>query len=218
VATDGARFGGIAPMNSGDGAGSLPPRNLTLPAGWVAEVVTYLEMLEPPPPRPAAEAGGMSIQRIQPDATGYRDRFRRVGEPWLWASRLRLGDDALMAILATPEVEIYDLRIGPDSIGLLELDFRQDGACELTFFGVVLEAIGIGAGRFLMNRAIERAWSRTPRIGRFWVHTCTNDHPDALAFYIRSGFVPYARGIECYPDPRIEGLLKREAAPQIPVI
>ena len=58
-----------------------------------------------------------------------------------------------------------------------------------------------------MNRAIERAWSRAPRIGRFWVHTCTNDHPDALAFYIRSGFVPYARGVECYPDPRLEGLL-----------
>ena len=93
--------------------------------------------------------------------------------------------------------------IGPDTVGLLELDFRQDGACELTFFGVVPEAIGIGAGRFLMNRAIERAWGRAPRIGRFWVHTCTNDHPDALAFYIRSGFVPYARGVECYPDPRI---------------
>jgi GNAT superfamily N-acetyltransferase len=108
--------------------------------------------------------------------------------------------------------------IGPDTIGLLELDFRQDGACELSFFGVVPQAIGIGAGRFLMNRAIERAWGRAPSIGRFWVHTCTNDHPDALAFYIRSGFVPYARGVECYPDPRIEGLLARKAAPQTPII
>jgi hypothetical protein len=69
-----------------------------------------------------------------------------------------------------------------------------------------------------MNRAIDRAWGRTPRISRFWVHTCTNDHPDALAFYIRSGFVPYARGIECYRDPRLEGLLPKQAAPQIPII
>ncbi len=205
-------------MNPGDGTGAPPPRHLMLPAGWVAEVVTYLEMLTPPPPRPEPEAGGMMVQRIQPDAAGFRERFRRVGEPWLWASRLRLHDDALTAILAAPAVEIYDLMIGPDTIGLLELDFRQDGACELTFFGVVPEAIGIGAGRFLMNRAIERAWSRSPRIGRFWVHTCTNDHPDALAFYIRSGFVPCARGVECYPDPRIEGLLARDAAPQIPMI
>jgi GNAT superfamily N-acetyltransferase len=189
-----------------------------LPAGWVAEVVTYLEMNAPPPPRPDPAAGGMALQRIRPDPAGFRERFRRVGEPWLWASRLRLDDGALTEILTADAVEIYDLMIGPDTVGLLELDFRQDGACELVFFGVVPEAIGIGAGRFLMNRAIERAWGRAPRIRRFWVHTCTNDHPDALAFYIRSGFVPYARGVECFPDPRLEGLLPRDAAPQIPVV
>ena len=205
-------------MSSGDGTGAPPPRHLMLPAGWVAEVVTYLEMLAPPAPRTEPAAGGMTIQRIQPGMADYRERFRRVGEPWLWASRLRLDDDALTAILTHPAIEIYDLMIGPDTIGLLELDFRQESACELSFFGVVPEAIGIGAGRFLMNRAIERAWSRVPRIDRFWVHTCTNDHPDALSFYLRSGFVPYARGVECYMDPRIEGLLAREAAPQVPVI
>lgn len=201
------------------GAEPLPPqRSQMLPTGWIAEVVTYLEMFAPPPPRPEPAAGGMTIQRIQPDAAGFRQRFRRVGEPWLWASRLRHDDTALAAILTAPAVEIYDLMIGPDTIGLLELDFRQEGACELAFFGVVPEAIGIGAGRYLMNRAIERAWSRTPRISRLWVHTCTNDHPEALAFYVRSGFAPYARGIECYPDPRIDGLLPREVAPQIPII
>ena len=205
-------------MNSGDGVGAPPPRHQMLPPGWIAEVVTYLEMRAPPPSRAEPASGGMAVQRIHPDAAGFRQRFRRVGEPWLWASRLRLDDGALTAILASEAVEIYDLMIGPDTIGLLELDFRQDRACELTYFGVVPEAVGIGAGRFLMNRAIERAWGRAPHIGRFWVHTCTNDHPDALAFYIRSGFVPYARGVECYPDPRLEGLLAPEAAPQIPVI
>lgn len=205
-------------MNSKDGATVPPPNLRMLPAGWIAEVVTYLEMREAPAQRPAPVAGGVAVQRVRPDPQGFRERFRRVGEPWLWASRLRLDDSALTAILATDAIEIYDLIIGPDTIGLLELDFRQDGACELSFFGVVPEAIGMGAGRFLMNRAIERAWSRSPRIDRFWVHTCTNDHPDALAFYIRSGFVPYARGVECYPDPRLEGLLTREAAPQIPII
>ena len=203
-------------MSSAEGA--APPRHWMLPAGWIAEVVTYLEMNEAPPPRSEPASGGMEIQRVCPDLSGFRERFRRVGEPWLWASRLRLDDGALTAILAADAVEIYDLMIGPDTIGLLELDFRQDGVCELTFFGVVPEAIGVGAGRFLMNHAIERAWGRAPRIGRFWVHTCSNDHPDALAFYIRSGFAPYARGVECYPDPRLEGILPREAAPHIPIL
>jgi GNAT superfamily N-acetyltransferase len=196
----------------------VPLRLQMLPAGWVAEVVTYLEMREPAPLRPDPAAGGMTLQRVRPDSAGFRKRFRRVGEPWLWASRLRLDDATLDALLASEEIEIYDLTIGPDTIGLLELDFRTPGACALAFFGVVPEAIGIGAGRFLMNRAIERAWGRAPRIQRFCVHTCTNDHPEALGFYIRSGFVPYARGVECYPDPRLNGLLPREAAPQIPIL
>lgn len=197
--------------------GAEPPRLQMLPAGWVAEVVTYLEMLAPPPPRPDT-AAGLSLKRMSADVAEFRRAFRLVGEPWLWASKLRRSDAELAAVLTSEAVETYTLLAGPDEIGLLQLDFRQPGACELAFFGVVPEAIGIGAGRFLMNRAIERAWSRAPGLDRFWVHTCTNDHPEALAFYVRSGFQPYARGVECYPDPRLEGLLPRAAAPQIPII
>ncbi|OJU21870.1 MAG: hypothetical protein BGN89_12510 [Alphaproteobacteria bacterium 64-6] len=201
-----------------DGAAQLPPqRSQMLPPGWIAEVVTYLEMLTPPPPRPDT-AGGLALRRMPADVAEYRRIFRLVGEPWLWASQLRRSDAELGAVLSSDAVETYTLYAGADGIGLLQLDFRSAGACELAFFGVVAEAIGIGAGRYLMNRAIERAWSRAPRISRFWVHTCTNDHPDALAFYVRSGFVPYARGIECYPDPRLEGLMPKQAAPQIPIV
>jgi GNAT superfamily N-acetyltransferase len=89
--------------------------------------------------------------------------------------------------------------------GLLELDFREAGTCELAFFGVTQAIQGSGAGRFLMNRAIEYAWRRP--ISRLWVHTCTLDHPDALAFYLRSGFRAYARRVELADDPRLTGLL-----------
>jgi GNAT superfamily N-acetyltransferase len=188
-----------------------------LPPGWVAEVVTYLEMRGPPPARPDT-AAGLALRRMTADIGAFRRVFRRVGEPWLWASKLRRSDADLGAVLASEAVETSMLLAGTDEIGLLQLDFRSAGACELAFFGVVTEAIGIGAGRFLMNRAIDRAWNRAPGIERFWVHTCTNDHPEALGFYVRSGFIPYARGIECYPDPRLEGLLPRQAAPQVPII
>jgi hypothetical protein len=50
------------------------------------------------------------------------------------------------------------------------------------------------------------------------VHTCTLDSPDALPFYIRSGFVPFARQVEVYADPRVAGVLPREAAPQVPLL
>jgi hypothetical protein len=32
------------------------------------------------------------------------------------------------------------------------------------------------------------------------------DHPNALGFYIRSGFVPFRRQIEVAPDPRLDGI------------
>jgi GNAT superfamily N-acetyltransferase len=185
-----------------------------LPPGKIAEAVTYLEMLAPPPRRDAP-AGGLALERFT-DLARYLALFRRVGEPWLWGSRLRMPAAEVGAILSSPEVETFALRSGGEDIGILELDFRQPGECELAYFGLVPEAIGTGAGRFLMNEAIGRAWSRPIR--RFWLHTCTFDHPGALAFYRRSGFRAYKRAIEITDDPRLTGLLPRDAAPEVPVI
>jgi len=194
------------------------PQTVSVPHGCVAEVATHLEMLSRPlrsssPPRPK-----LAVVPISPDLAGYRRRFRAVGAPWLWGSRLRLGDAALAAIIDDPDVEIFELLAGDRFAGLLELDFRKPVECELAFFGVTTEAIGTGAGRFLMDHAIAQAWTRQPAIRRFWVHTCTNDHPAALGFYMRSGFVPFRRSVEIYPDPRLAGVLARTDAPQIPII
>jgi len=100
--------------------------------------------------------------------------------------------------------------------GLLELDFREPRECELAFYGLTDRVLGQGAGRWLMNRAIERAWARP--LERFWVHTCTLDHPGALAFYVRSGFRAYARRVEVADDPRLAGHVPRMAAPHVPLI
>jgi GNAT superfamily N-acetyltransferase len=88
--------------------------------------------------------------------------------------------------------------------------------CELAFFGLTPGLVGKGAGRLLMQHAIERAWARP--IDRFWVHTCTLDHPAALAFYVRSGFRAFKRQVEIADDPRLDGTLPPDAAPHAPVI
>jgi len=147
----------------------------------------------------------------------YRDLYARVGaEDWLWFSRLGMPPAALEAIIRHPKVEIFVItRDGRDE-GLLELDLRVAGECELAFFGLTKALLGQGAGRTLMTAAIDRAWSHPIR--RFWVHTCTLDHPDALSFYIRSGFRPYRRQIEIADDPRLTGVLPDTAAPHVPII
>ena len=202
-------------MGQADDALSVSLRGVTdLPPGKIAEVVTYLEMLAAPE-RPEPPAGGFTLERFS-DVTRYRALFRRVGEQWLWMSRLVVPEAALRTILDDPAVEAFALRSGGEDIGILELDFRQAEECELAYFGVVPEAIGTGAGRFLMTEAVTRAWARPIR--RFWVHTCTHDHPRALAFYQRAGFRAYKRAIEIADDPRLTGHLPREAAPDVPVI
>lgn len=196
----------------------LPLGYSPVPQGCLAAVVTFLEMTSP--------ARSKSPRRLEfpyelvpferSDLAAYRALFRRVGENWLWHSRLTMSDDELRRILDSPQVEIFALRNSGDSVGLLELDFRQAGECELAFFGLADTEIGKGLGRALMNAAIDRAWSKP--IERFWVHTCSLDHPDALGFYIRSGFRPYAFQVEVQPDPRLTGHLPRNAAPQVPVL
>jgi ribosomal protein S18 acetylase RimI-like enzyme len=53
---------------------------------------------------------------------------------------------------------------------------------------------------------------------RVWLHTCTNDHPAAIAFYRRCGFTPYKFAIEVMEDPRLSGAYPETAAPHIPLI
>jgi hypothetical protein len=67
-----------------------------------------------------------------------------------------------------------------------------------------------------MNHALEIAWSQP--IERFWLHTCTLDHPRALDFYRRTGFVPYERKVEVFDDPRALAITRHNAAPQVPIL
>jgi GNAT superfamily N-acetyltransferase len=194
----------------------LPFGYSSVAAGELAQVVTFLEMTQPPA-RADTNGGTVELKRFgAADIEGYRALFRRVGEDWLWSSRLEMPDAMLRTILANPQVEAYAFQDNGQSIGLLELDFRETGTCELAFFGLVKDAIGRGLGRRLMDAAIARAWAKPIR--RFWVHTCTLDHPAALGFYCRCGFRPYAQAVEISNDPRALGLLPKTAAPNVPLV
>jgi GNAT superfamily N-acetyltransferase len=185
-----------------------------VPEGHTASVVTYLEMHGLPALRAVPEVE-LTLERVTaPDLARYRALFRAVGGEYLWDARLQLDDAALKAILTDAQVHLYIARKGAADAGLLELDFRAAGQCELAYFGLAPDYVGGGAGRWLMTHALTKAWAQN--ITRLFVHTCTLDHPNALAFYIRSGFRPYKRCVEISPDPRPTGRLPESAAPQIP--
>lgn len=198
----------------------LPDGYSAVPEGKLVNAVTCLEMCARPSlKRAAKEPSEFSVSRWtfpDLDLDAYRALFRAVGEDWLWYSRLMMDDESLSAFFSDPRIEVYVLNDGEARVGLLELDFREDEQCEITWFGVVKEAIGKRAGRFMMDFAIDTAWAHPIR--RLWVHTCNFDHPRALAFYQRSGFQPYAVLAEVMDDPRLNGLIPRTAAPHIPLL
>ncbi len=139
----------------------IPPDGThDVPAGKIATVVTHLEMTELPA-IPSDPGGAWTLRRVEtPALDWYRDLFPRVGEEWLWISRARMSDAKLAGIIHSPLVEVYALQHEGRDEGLLELDFREAGHCEIVFFGVSARLVGSGAGRWLMNRALELAWSR----------------------------------------------------------
>ena len=68
--------------------------------GKLATVVTSLQMHARPDPRPERQRDGWSLRRVErPDLGWYRDLYRRVGEEWLWFSRLQMPDTDLAAII-----------------------------------------------------------------------------------------------------------------------
>lgn len=187
-----------------------------VPNEQLAAIVTFLEMLKRPEMQ--VPTSDLSLRAIpDPDVDRYRQLFRLIGQDWLWFSRLVMKDDELQKIISDPGVDLYAIvdQLGTE-VGILELDFREPGECELAFVGILPELAGRGHGRWLLAESITLAWRDGVR--RVHVHTCTLDHPAALPSYRSIGFTAYKRAVERFPDPRLIGILPKSAAPQVPLL
>lgn len=183
----------------------------------LATVVTTLEMHARPRPRPLPASPLRLVAWPKPTPDAYRTLFRRVGGPWLWYSRLVMRDAELVAATHRDETQVHAV-IDPAGIevGLLELTHPEPDWCALDYFGLVPELTGRGHGNWLMQLAMAMAWR--PEVTKVRVNTCTLDHPAALGFYRRHGFVAVKRTVETFRDPRVTGVLPADAAPQIPCV
>jgi GNAT superfamily N-acetyltransferase len=175
----------------------------------IDDTVTYLEMVERQPARQLpAPLGKLALLRTEPCTVSfYRYLYEAVGTTWVWFERRLWSDATLAAELAKHTTEIFVLHVGGVPAGFFELDAAEARRTKLCYFGLLPEFIGRRLGPFLLNAAIEQAWSRP--LERFWVNTCTFDHPRALPLYQRAGFVVYARRKVSFDDPRESGVLPR---------
>lgn len=183
----------------------------------IATVVTYMEMTRRPRPSPVLTSPLRLTRWDPPDIRKYRVLFKRVGEPWLWFSRLTMNDHELSSIIHHPQVAVHPV-LDPKGIevGLVELDFRDEGLCELSFFGLVPQLAGQGLGRWLISQALTLGWRNGVR--KMTVHTSSTDDPRAFAIYMKAGFVPAGRAVLTFEDPRLTGILAADAAPHVPIL
>jgi len=153
-----------------------------------AVTVTTLEMSNPgqlqprdPPP------GNLALRRVlHPLPEFNRFLYTAVGADWYWTERLDWDYRRWLAWVDRPTLETWVMYLDDTPAGYFELDVQPDDNIEVAYFGLLPPFTGRGLGGYLLTRAVQRAWQRGA--ARVWLHTCTLDHPSALANYQARGF------------------------------
>lgn len=157
--------------------------------------VTWLEMTECPrfpwPSLPATHPATL-LHAEAPPRWYFLSLYDAVGRDYVWEDMHKLDPGELSDWLANPDVALYTLMMKGWPQGFFVLDASAPKVTELSYFGLVPEAVGLGLGKYLLQTAILTAWSRQG-IERLTVNTCTLDHPRALQTYQANGFVPVRR-------------------------
>ena len=133
------------------------------------------------------DAPDVAVRLVNPpDAQVNHLFFMEIGTPYRWFSRLGWDFATWQRYAEDPSVETWIGSRAGVPFGYFELQNRGV-VTEIMFFGVLGAHSGRGLGGHLLTRAVERAWqlAGTERVS---VHTCTSDHPAALANYLARGF------------------------------
>lgn len=112
--------------------------------------------------------------------------YEYIGRDWRWVDRLVWPAQQWHDYATNDNLRTFVAYRQGSIAGYYELQHQDDDNVEIRIFGLTPEFIGQGLGGPLLDSAIENAFARDAR--RVWVHTCTNDHPNALNNYLKSGF------------------------------
>jgi len=158
----------------------------------VEVVVTYLEMDARPSygrPHLFGTHPTALLHADGPPVWYFLSLYDAVGKQYEWRDRHDQDPEALAAFVGHENVGIYTLTRDGWTHGFFVLDGREAGVCDIGYFGLVPEAIGLGLGTWLLQTAVHMAWD-LPDVERVTLNTCTLDHPRALAHYQKHGFTP----------------------------
>ena len=161
----------------------------------VSYTVTYLEMTEKPTyPYPPMPTGGPTVLLAadEPPVRYFLNMYDAVGAEYEWTDQHERPLQEVKEFLHDPLVTMFTLIRNGWPAGFFILDTRVTGECDLAYFGLVPEAVGLGLGKYLLHTAILMGWD-TPGVTKLTVNTNSLDHPRALPLYQKAGFAPVRR-------------------------
>ncbi len=171
----------------------------------VGVTVTFLRMERPPvDPAPVLPPGVEVRFERNIDVARYRFFYDTVGAEYLWWLRRSLDDAELAALLGDSRIGVWSLWRDGREAGFYELDSSSWPAVNLSYFGLMPDAVGHGLGHAFLRHAVDAVWRSGARA--MTVNTCTADHPRALPNYRRVGFREVRRIVERWPVPVRLGL------------
>ena len=160
----------------------------------ITSVATYhLEMTDPSAlrPKPNQIEGLTFNQVLQPTPEFNRFLYTAVGGDWYWIDRLPWTYRQWQDLVGRPEFQTWVAYVSGSPAGYVELESQSGGDVEIVSFGLLPSYIGRGLGGHFLTVAIEKAWQTGA--SRVWLHTCSLDHPNALANY-------RARGLQVFRE------------------
>lgn len=152
-----------------------------------------LEMTDPAELRRSQlPAGDLRLLRVtRPNPAYNKFLYSEVGREWQWFDKLEWSDAQWRDWANRDALETWVLYEAGAPVGYFELEQQAEGSVEIAYFGLMPGYQGRGLGGYLLSECIARAWAMGAQ--RVWVHTCSLDHPSALANY-------QARGLKIFDE------------------
>lgn len=162
----------------------------------MSTITYYLDMQNPEQIRGKALPAGLSI--VECAIKQYqlnRFLYQLVGEPWQWTDKLSWSEAQWRELVEQSGHRTWVAYHQGAVAGYYELLRDAEGVVEILYFGLAEAFFGQGFGGPLLTHALQSAWawSGTTRV---WVHTCSLDHPSALANYQARGLQVYREDVE----------------------
>ena len=138
-------------------------------------------------PRAFPESGIVIVQAGTSDADVCRRLWCEVGQGF-WTERADWTLERWRSHLANAVVTFWIAKKLQEEIGFFELS-RDGENIKLEGFGLLPRWRGRGLGGGLLSAATQQAFDAGAT--RIWLHTATDDHPNALPNYQKRGYRIY---------------------------